>query len=147
MKEKVFALVELLIATAVSGLLVSVLGTAVYQMVSAVQYGGDSLTATHELQNVAYWVGFDGQRASGASGGGGLVLSLPDGSSITYSLAGSELRRVAGGSEMTVARNVSAASFAVEGRLITMNITSTPPGRWDVSEPGTYQVYLRAEAR
>ena len=141
--EQGFTLVELLIATAVTGLIISVLGTAVYQIITVAEYGNARLTALHELQTVAHWVSHDGQRASAASGGGGLVLTLPDGSSITYSLVGTELQRTADGATMMVAQNITSANFSVESRTITVNLISSPPGRTGVSEPGRYRVYLR----
>ncbi len=142
-KEQGSSLVELLISTAIAGLIVSVLGVATHQIITIADYGNDKMTALHELQNVAHLVSIDGQGASTASGGDGLVLTLPDGSSIAYALEGSELHRTAGGSQMTLARNISALSFSVEGRLVTMTITSSPEGSQNVSQQGTYKIYLR----
>lgn len=142
-EEQGFTLVELLIATAITGLIVSFLGTAIYQIITVTEYGNDRMIAMHELQNAAHWVSLDGQMASAASGGNELALTLPDDSSITYSLVGTELRRTAGESQMALARNISDISFSVENRIITMTITSSPEGRANVSEQGTYKVYLR----
>ena len=141
--QRGFTLVELLIATATTGLIVSFLGTAIYQIITIPEYGNDRMIAMHELQNAAHWVSLDGQMARTASGGDELALTLPDDSSITYSLVGTELRRTAGESQMTLARNISSISFSVENRIITMTITSSPEGRANVSEQGTYKVYLR----
>ena len=141
--QKGFTLVELLITTAITGLIVSFLGTAIYQIITVTEYGNEKMTAMHELQNAAHWVSLDGQRASAASGGNELILTLPDDSSITYSLVGTDFQRMAGGSNMTLARNITSANFSVENRLITMTITSSPEGRDNVSENGTYKVYLR----
>lgn len=141
--QKGFTLVELVIAVAITGLIVSFLGTASYQIITVTEYGNDKMTAMHELQNAAHWVNIDGQQASAASGGDELTLTLPDDSSITYALVDTELRRTAGESEMTLARNISGISFSIENRTITMTVTSSPVGRWDVSEQGTYRVYLR----
>ena len=141
--ERGFSLVELTVAIAITGLIVSGLGTAIYQILTVTEYGNDKLTAAHELQNAAHWFSLDGQRASAASGGDELVLTLSDNSSVTYVLVGTELRRTAGGSSITLARNITSADFAVENRIITMTVTSSPEGRWDVSEDGAYKVYLR----
>ncbi len=141
--EQGFSLVELLVATAITGLVVSGLGTAIYQIITVTEYGNDRLTATHELQNVAHWFSLDGQEASTASSDNELVLTLSDDSSVTYTVVGTELHRTAGGSNMTLAQNITSANFSVENRTITMTITSSPTGRWDVSENGTYKVYLR----
>jgi len=141
--ERGFTLIELLIATAVTGLIVSVLGVAIYQIITVTEYSNDKMTAMHELQNAAHWLNIDGQRASAASGSNELVLTLPDDSSITYALVGTELNRTADGSQMTVARNITSATFSVQNRTITINLTSSPVGRQNVSEQGAYKVYLR----
>ena len=99
--------------------------------------------ALHAIQNAAHWVSFDGQTAKSASGGSGLALTLPDDSSVSYILYGDELNRIYGSSNRTIARGIASASFSVEGRLITMNITAAPDSRWDISESGTYQVNMR----
>ena len=141
--ERGLTLVDLIIAVAVVGLIVSFLGTAIYQMLTVTEYGNDKLTAMHELQNAAHWFGLDGQRAVSASVDGDLLLTISESSSITYSLAGTELRRTAGAAQMTLARNITSANFSIENRVITMSLTSAPEGRDSVSENGTYQVYLR----
>ena len=142
-----FSLVELLVAIAITGLVVSGLGTAIYQIITVPEYGNDKLTATHEVQNVAHWFNLDGQRASAASGDSELVLTLPDESSISYNLVGTELYRNTGSSNMILARNISSADFSVADRTITMTITSAPAGRWQVIESSTYQVCRRPASK
>jgi len=136
-------IVELLIATAVAGIIISFLGTAVYQITTVTEYGNGRLTAMHELQNASHWFSLDGQKAVTASAGSELLLTISESSSITYSLAGTELRRIAGGEQMALARNIASANFSIESRVITMSLTSSPEGRDDASESGTYKVYLR----
>ena len=144
--ERGFTLAELLVATAISGLVISGLGTAVHQILTVTEYGYDRLKATHELQNVAHWFSLDGQMAEAASGGNELVLTQSDGSLVTYTLMGTELYRMAGVSNMTLAQNISSANFLVEDRTINMTLASSPESRWDVSENGTYKVCLRPAA-
>lgn len=138
-----FTLVELLIVTSITGLIASFLGSAVYQMFTVTEYGNSKMTAIHDLQNTSNWLNRDGQAASAATGGSQLVLTLPDASTITYTLVGTELQRSDGSSQITVARNITSANFTVSGRTVTLNITSSPVGRQDASQQGTYQVYLR----
>ena len=141
--ERGFTLVELVIATAIMGILMSVLGTAVYQILTVTDYGNDKLAALHELQNAAHWFNFDGQQASAATGGSQLVLTLPDDSSITYALSGTNLQRTADGATMTLAQNIASAGFSVDDGTVTMSLCSAPAGRYSVSENGTYKVCLR----
>jgi hypothetical protein len=141
--EKGFTLTGLLINVAITGLIVSLLGTAVYQIITVTEYGNDQMIAVHELQNAAHWVSLDGQMAKTATGGDELVLNMPDESSITYGVVNRELYRIADDSQMTLARNISSVSFSVEERIITMTVTSSPQGRPNVSEQRTYKICLR----
>ena len=141
--EQGFTLVELAIAIAITGFIVGVLGAAIHQIVTIPEYGDERITAMHELQNIAHWVGIEGQMSKSASGGNQLILTLADDSTISYVLEGTELHRIAGSSNRTLAKNITSANFSIQSRMITMNITSSPAGRWSVSENGTYQVCLR----
>jgi prepilin-type N-terminal cleavage/methylation domain-containing protein len=158
-RQEGFSLPELLVTVAITGLIVSFLGMAVYQILNVTEYGSDKMTATHELQNAAHWVSYDGQMAKTASGGDELVLILPDSSQVTYGIAGSELLRTSEESQMTLARNITAVQFLVEERTehitagpyyedreertITMSVTSAPEGRPNVSEQREYKICLR----
>ena len=157
--ERGFTLVELLITVAITGLIVSFLGTAIYQIITVTEYGNDKMVAMHELQNAVHWVSLDGHNATTASGGSELILTLHGDSSVTYAVVGTELHRTASGSQMTLARNISAAEFLVEERqetitvnsffeertqrVITMTVTSSPEGRPNISEQRTYKLCLR----
>jgi len=141
--QKGMTMVELLVAIAVTGIIVVFLGTAIYQIITVSAYGNDRLTAMHELQNSAHWFNLDGQKAVTANVNGELLLTISETSSITYSLVGKELRRMADGSQMTLARNITSADFFIDNRVITMSLTSSPEGRDNVSENGSYKVYLR----
>jgi prepilin-type N-terminal cleavage/methylation domain-containing protein len=138
-----FTLVELLIVISITGLIASFLGSAVYQMFTITEYGNSKMTAIHDLQNISNWLNRDGQTASNATGGSQLILTLPDTSTITYTLVGTELQRSDGSSQITVARNITSADFTVSDRMVTLDVTSVPAGRQDASQQGTYQVYLR----
>jgi len=141
--QRGMTMVELVMAIATTGIIVVFLGTAIYQIITVSGYGNDRLTATHELENVAHWFNIDGQGAKTAEVGSTLELTMTDNSSITYTLSGTEMLRSAAGYEMTLARNISDANFTINNRVVTMSLTAVPPGRYGVSENGTYQVYLR----
>jgi prepilin-type N-terminal cleavage/methylation domain-containing protein len=136
-------MVELIVAIAITGVIIAFLGTAIYQIITVSEYGNNRLTALHELQNAAYWLNADGQGAVNATGGSQLVLTLSDNSTVTYSLSDTDLLRSSGGPQITLARNISSVTFTVNNRVITMNLTSAPVARDDVSASGTYMVYLR----
>lgn len=142
-KESGFTLIELLVAIAITGFIFSILGAAIHHVVTIPEYGNDRVTALHELQNVAHWVNLDGQMAQSATGGDEMVLTLPDDSLISYTLVGTNLIRATSTSNTTLARNITSANFSVENRYITVDITSSPAGRWDVSENETYKICLR----
>ena len=136
-------MVELIVAIAITGIIVAFLGTTIYQIITVSEYGNNRFTALHEVQNAAYWFNVDGQGAINATGGSQLVLTLADNSTVSYSLSGTNLLRSSIGSQMTLARNISNASFSVSGRVITINLTSSPVARDAVSQNGTYMVFLR----
>jgi hypothetical protein len=136
-------MVELITAVAITGIIVVFLGTAIYHIITVSEYGNDKFTALHELQNAAYWFNKDGQEAKTAIGGSQLVMTLADNSTVTYVLVGTNLQRTSAGLQLTLARNISSAGFSVDNRVVTMSLTSAPPGRNNISENGTYMVYLR----
>lgn len=142
-REQGFTLVELVVVTAITGFILSVLGVAIHHVVTIPEQGNDRITAMHELQNVAHWVNLDGQMAQSAAGGNELVLTMPDSSTIGYTVVGTDLYRATSTSNRTLAQNITSANFSVQNRIITMDITSSPEGRWSVSEDGTYKICLR----
>jgi hypothetical protein len=136
-------MVELITAVAITGIIVVFLGTAIYHIITVSEYGNDKFTALHELQNAAYWFNKDGQEAKTAIGGSQLIMTLADNSTVTYVLVGTNLQRTSAGLQLILAHNISSAGFSVDNRVVTMSLTSAPPGRNNISENGTYMVYLR----
>ena len=144
-RQSGFTLPELLVTMAITGALATVVGSSVFHIFNVTEYGNDRLQALHELQNAGFWLNNDGQMAVSAVGDGTLVLTLPTSATVTYALSGTNLTRTSGSSVITLAQNISSVSFTVSGRLVTMDLTSAPAGRPNVSEQGTYVVYLRPQ--
>ncbi len=69
--ERGFTLVELLVATAITGLILGIVAIAMHHVLTIPEYGNDRVTALHELQNVAHQFSLDGQTAKSATGGSG----------------------------------------------------------------------------
>jgi prepilin-type N-terminal cleavage/methylation domain-containing protein len=143
-KEGGYTLVELLITLAISGIIFTAVGSAIYQMSTVSGMGNDKLTANHELQNAAYWFNQDGQSALSVKAGSNLTYYMFDDRAVRYTLNGTDLLRTDGDAQMTLARNISSASFSVEDRLVSLKITSSIPGRANISEQRNYKVYLRS---
>ena len=141
--EQGYSLVELLVTLAVTGIIFTVIGGAIFQLSTVSDAGNDRLTANHALQNAAYWFNLDGQAAQTATGGAGLSLTSPGAGTIVYSLAGRDLLRTDGDSAVTLAQEVSSVAFTVQGRLVSMDITASPSGRANISVEQIYTVYLR----
>jgi prepilin-type N-terminal cleavage/methylation domain-containing protein len=141
--QKGLTMVELIMAVAVTGIIIAFTGIAVYQIINVSGYGNDHLSAQHELQNAASWFHQDTQGAISASGTSQLNLTLSDNSTVTYALASGELRRTAGIVQSTIARNISSVAFTVSGHLATMSLVCAPSWRDSTSENGSYTGYLR----
>jgi prepilin-type N-terminal cleavage/methylation domain-containing protein len=142
-KQQGFSLIEFIITISIMGILAGVLGPFFDQVLDVPEYGNERITAMHELQNAAHRVNIDGQMAKSATGGSSLVLTMPDNSTISYTLNSGNFTRSSGCVNTILARNITYVSFTVDGRHVTMDITSSPEGRWDVSENKTYQICLR----
>jgi prepilin-type N-terminal cleavage/methylation domain-containing protein len=142
-KQAGMTMVELMMTIAITGIIVTFLGTAVYQIINVSGYGNDRLSAQHELQNAASWFNVDIQQSVAATGGNQLVLTLSDNTTVTYSLVGNVLRRTSSGPYMTLALNISSAAFSITNRLASMTLFCVPSWRDNASENGTYMAYLR----
>jgi len=141
--QKGMTMVELMMTIAITGIIVTFLGTAVYQIINVSGYGNDRLSAQHELQNAASWFNADIQQSVAATGGTQLVLTLSNNTTVTYSLAGNILQRSASGASKALALNISSAAFSITNRLASMTLYCRPSWRESTSENGTYMAYLR----
>ncbi len=112
-------IVELLVTLAITGLMVGMLSTVMYQVGDMSARGNNQLRVQHDLQNAAIWLNRDVLCASppAAISGTRMVLTCPDlvnnsSHTITYTLASPDLvRSHSNGSTLTVARHVISVDF------------------------------------
>jgi len=159
--EQGASLVEMLIAVAISVIVIGVISTAVVQFMLVSRWGNDQLLVSSDLQVAAIWLGRDAAEASSFT---------PDNSDVNeygtlswqdqnlnlhqfryfYDPAEGDLRReylIDGVSQSTLstARRITApgdASFSLNGNLLTVSLTSSSG---DVSETIELQLALRPE--
>jgi Tfp pilus assembly protein PilW len=163
--ERGTSLTELLLVLAISGVIISALVMAIYQVSSVVSRGNSELGVQHDLQNAATWLNRDVLTASGASvdspedGVYRLTLEVPCLSTkaevtttiyhitYTYSEETGDLTRDSGDSSLTVARHLSANPFPPPGTVIDApdSVTVTLRSReGNVSGEGTFALKMRA---
>lgn len=149
-------MVELLVTTAIAGMLLSTLAPTIFQFISTTTEGNTSLTATQDVQNAVRWISHDGQMAQstdlmdGAPPVSSLTLSWTEwqgyetvAHSSRYFLIDDDLQRDYDGNVITVARYVSDVQFSLDGRVLTVKVTSAPRGNLQRAEQRTWRVSLR----
>jgi prepilin-type N-terminal cleavage/methylation domain-containing protein len=141
--QRGYTMVEMMVAIIIFGVIAGACGLALQQIVTVPEKGDTQVDALHELQNVIHWVGLDVGSAKTAVDGDDLTLTMPDDSVVSYIRTGDILYRNCDGDSLVVARHISSMDFTLSGRVITINITSTPESRWGVSENRTCQLTMR----
>ena len=151
-KQAGYALVEILMAVALSSIILTGIGTTLRQFILVGDRGAAQLSILHSVQNAGLWITRDGSRAEtvdladGAQPAGSMTVTWnADGQAhtATYTLSGTQLQRNHNGNVTTVARHVTAAGFSLGGDLITATVTSAISGHVDSSETAVYKVWLR----
>lgn len=143
-KQRGYTMIETVVAIAVFGIIAGICGLALQQIVTVPEKGDSQVDALHEIQNAIHWVSLDAGAAEAAVGGTSLTLTMPDDTTAAYSRTANTLyRNYNGGTAQTIAQNITDLKFTVSGRTVTMEITSAPDGRWDISESETCRVAMR----
>ena len=136
------SLVELLVAVAISTVVLSMVGMAVYQFYSISTFGSSRLSVLHDLQNAGLWLGRDSTEASSFTPGAGFVygtFSWSDSSKqFRYSynagqnaLIREEIVSSVVVSTVVVARHIAAqgdVTFTPTGNRVAVSITATSGG-------------------
>ena len=136
-----FTLIEVLASMAVAGLLIGALVSIFFHISVTSGQSADMLAISGDFQSIGHNINRDGQMAKSASGGSELVLTMPDSSTITYTLVGTQLQRLAGGSSTPVGNHITGATFSVNNRTITVTLTASMSGGTIYED--TFQVRMR----
>lgn len=158
--ERGIAIVEILVALVIAGLITGTLVTAIYQIYQVTGWGNNELRVQHNLQNAATWLNRDVVSASSAEvNGSQMVLTIPyypSGSfiytptirTITYTFSAAEriLARDSVTSTVTVARYIVSNPFPSPAGTITSTITITLASQaGDVTRSATLHLDMRPE--
>ncbi|MFB0559198.1 MAG: PilW family protein [Dehalococcoidales bacterium] len=155
-KQKGTSLLELLVAMAITAMIVGGIAALIFQEYSGTATAKNSITVAHEIGNAARWISQDVMMAEstdlveGTNPAGQVTLSWVDQSdfayiphSSSYYLEGTQLQRDYDGTVTTVARDISNIKFSQAGRILTVSISCTPQW-WSAKKVGkTYRIYLR----
>ena len=136
-------------------MVLSALGAAIYTILNTTGRGNDEITTIRDIQSASYWISDDAQMPRQVTFFGGaptsnmtLLWNDSEGNPhfSNYFVSGTELIRNCDSIQTTVAWNVSAVEFSATNDILTYSIASSIPGRWNVNQRTTGQVYLRAYA-
>lgn len=155
--EAGFTLVELLVASAITALVVSLLSAATFQFLKVTDRGHDRLSVLRDHRTAFQWLNRDAQMAVSelaTVGPSSVTLQWTDVVSGTtyqssYAQSGDELVRTltvnGAPSSQTVARNLAPSGFSASksGDLLTVSITSAKDG---VTQTRTETIYMRVLA-
>ena len=155
--QRGMTLVEVIIATAISSLIISGLGTAIYMIINVTERGNDEASALYHVRNATYHISSDAQMASttdlidGADPVDSLSLEWTDGfgnsHSSSYQLYGTDLQRNYDSTITTVARYVSSVEFSISGDVLTYYLESSPSRYEQANKETTGTVYLRPDTQ
>ena len=152
-KQRGMTLVEILIALAISGVIIGALGASIYTIVSVTGRGNAEIAVLRDIQSASHWINNDVRMVRevnliGGDPASGLVLDWDDSEgnphSCNYTFAGRELIRSYNGTSSIIAWNVSSIEFSQNDDVLTYTLTSETEGRWVVNREMTGYVSLRA---
>ena len=156
-QQRGFTLLELIVGTAISGLIVTLIITILYQAGSNTTYQRGNLGSLDESRRLVLAITWDLQPAKTTSLSDGATVSLAGGQTFTinttdpvtsgnhttvYSLSGANLVRTYDGTAGIIGRYVTAVSFSRSGYVYSVTATSAADGTASAAT-GTWQVAQR----
>lgn len=162
MNQKGFTLIEILVAMLVGGMLMAGIVTAVFQIVYGAGQIREESVALSDIDNAAHWLTRDvvlGQSTdlvNGAPQVSQMTLTWNDSTwwaeqeesishYVTYTYSGTALQRNYDGVVTTVGRHLTDVGFSLDGRLVTITLTSSLEEEPRSTVTRNYTIYMRAE--
>ena len=151
--EKGSILVEIVVFVAITAVISASISTFLFQVMKTSERSQNHLEATHDLEEIEYWLRRDIPRAissdlvDGDEPAGSMTVSWSESGvqeEVTYSLSGSSVTRLHEDSTRALAEDISHLSFQLTDGAIRVRVTTQPGGRWGVSESFEYWLWLRA---
>ncbi len=157
--EKGITLIEIVVATCLSTMLISCMAPALLNMVSGSLAGDAAINAQWYIQNAANFIMRDGQTAQqtdlvdGGPSKNCVYMTWTQWSDFeeidhycSYYLSDDALMRDYDGEVITVARDISDIQFSLQGSELTVTITAAPRGDDGDTIERTWKVTLRTVA-
>ena len=162
MKQKGFTLIEVLVGMLVGGMIMSAVIGSVYQITTGTGKVNWESTTLADMENAAHCIVRDVMMAHstdlepGEPPMDGLHISWQDltnaalleesvAHSITYTHSGKELQRNYDGVVTIIGRDLDDVSFGINGRVVSVNMTSTREGYEGATITRKYLIYLRSQ--
>lgn len=160
--QRGFTLIEILVAMAVGGMLLSGLVVAIFQTFGVTLSSSTQITALENIKNAAYWITKDVRMAAttnladGGNSTNSLILDWtnwydengelnPVDHHCEYTVSGTDVVRNYdyGVDIRTVGRYISNIQFSRQGQIIFATITTFLEGKPETAEQMTYHLYLQ----
>ena len=160
MNQKGFTLIEILVAMLVGGMITAGVITGIFQIVYGAGEIREESVALADIDNAAHWLTRDVVLAQNTDLDPGppvkMTLTWNDSTwwaeqeesvshSVIYTYSGTDLQRNYDGVVTTVGRQLTDVGFSLDGRLVTITLTSSPEEEPRSAVTRSYTIYMRAE--
>jgi prepilin-type N-terminal cleavage/methylation domain-containing protein len=163
MNQKGFTLIEILVAMLVGGMITAGVITGIFQIVYGTGQIREESVALSDIDNAAHWLTRDvvlGQSTDLDDDAplpvSQMTLTWDDSTwwaeqeesishSVIYTYSGTALQRNYDGVVTTVGRHLTDVGFSLDGRLVTITLTSSPEEEPRSAVTRSYTMQMRAE--